>query len=65
MSTMEKVLCENDIGLEKTQYCCLDGTTSVLGKNNGVQRQIQNHATQAIYINCRSHGVALMMISHG
>ena len=59
---MEKVLCENDIGLEKTQYCSLDGTTSVLGNNNGVQRQIQNHATQAIYINCRSHGVALMML---
>ena len=34
MCTIEKVLHEKDIGIEKTQFCCLDDTNSVLGEHN-------------------------------
>ena len=59
MCAIEKVLCEKDIGIEKTQFCCLDGTNSMSGQHNVVQRQIRNHAPHAVYINCRYHRLAL------
>ena len=37
----------------------MDGTKSILDEYNGVQRQIQNHAPHAVYINCRDHRLAL------
>ena len=37
----------------------MDGTKSILDEYNGVQRQIQNHAPHAVYINCRDPRLAL------
>ena len=55
MCPTEKVLREKDIDIKKTQFCCLDGTNSMLGEHNGVQGRIQNHASHAVYINLRCH----------
>ena len=37
MCPTEKVLREKDIDIKKNQFCCLDGTNSMLGEYNGVQ----------------------------
>ena len=54
MCTIEKVLCEKDIAIEKH-----NSVASVWSEHNGMQRQIWNHAPHAVYINCRCHRLAI------
>ena len=51
MCAIEKVLRGKNIDIEKTRFCCLDGTNSMSGQHNGMQRRIRNHAPHAVYIN--------------
>ena len=59
MCAIEKVLREKDIDIEKTRFCCLDGTNSMLDQHNRVQRRMRDHAPHVVYINCRCHRLAL------
>ena len=61
MCVIEKLLCEKDIDIEKTWFCCLDGGNSMSSGHNGVQRSIWNHACHAIYINCGCHRLAFVL----
>ena len=38
MCAIEKTHLAKDIGIEKAQFCCLDGTNSMSGERNGLQR---------------------------
>ena len=38
MYVTEEVPYEKDIGIEKTPFCCLDGTSSMSGEHNGMQK---------------------------
>ena len=59
MEAVVKVLQDRDIDIKKTRFSCFDGTNSMSGIHNGVQRRVRNYAPHAIYINCRCHRLAL------
>ena len=59
MTAVADTLKDRDIDIKKTRFSCLDGTNSMSGIHNGVQRRIRNHAPHAIYVNCRCHRLAL------
>ena len=59
MAAIEKVMRDKNIDITKTRFSCLDGTNSMSGEHNGLQRRIRNHTPHAIYINCRCHHLAL------
>ena len=42
-------------------FSVLDGTNSMSGKKNGLQRRIRNYSPFNIYINCRNHCLALCL----
>ena len=48
MAAVEKVMRDKNIDITKTRFSSLDGTKSMLGEHNGLQRRIQNHAPHAI-----------------
>ena len=52
MDAVATVMKDRDIDIKKTRFSCLDGTNSMPGVHNGLQRRIQNYAPHVIYINC-------------
>ena len=59
LDKLVKILKEQEKDLQKTRFCCLDGTNSMLGEISGLQRRICHTSPHSIYVNCRCHGVAL------
>ena len=59
MDAVATVMKDRDIDIKKTRFSCLDGTNSMSGVHNGLQRRIRNYAPHVIYINCRCHCLAL------
>lgn len=59
MNAVVTVMKDRDIDIKKTRFSCLDGTNSMSGEHNGLQRRIRNYAPHAIYVNCRCHRLAL------
>ena len=59
MKGVVSILKARNIDTKKVRFSCLDGTNSMSGIHNGLQRQLRNHAPHAIYINCRCHRFAL------
>ena len=51
MDAVATVMKDRDIDIKKTRFSCLDGTNSMSGVHNGLQRRIRNYAPHAIYIN--------------
>ena len=59
MEGVVNTLKARDIDIKKVRFSSLDGTNSMSGIHNGLQRRLRNHAPHAIYINCRCHRLAL------
>ena len=59
MDAVAEAMKNQNVDIKKTRFSCLDGTNSMSGAHNGVQRRIRNYAPHAIYINCRCHRLAL------
>ena len=59
MEGVVNTLKARDIDIKKVRFSSLDGTNSMSGFHNGLQRRLRNHAPHAIYINCRCHRLAL------
>lgn len=59
MDTIVEFAREKDLDLTKIRFACLDGTNSMSGEISGLQRRIRNVAPHSLYINCRSHRLAL------
>ena len=52
---MRSILNENGVEIKNTRFVCFDGTNSMSGEKNGVQRRYRNDAPFSIYVNCRCH----------
>ena len=59
MEGVVNTLKARDIDIKKVRFSSLDGTNSMSGFYNGLQRRLRNHAPHAIYINCRCYRLAL------
>ena len=59
MEGVVNTLKARDIDIKKVRFSSLDGTNSMSGFHNGLQRRLRNHTPHAIYINCRCHRLAL------
>ena len=59
MEGIVNTLKARDIDIKKVRLSCLDGTNSMSGIHNGLQRRLRNHAPHAIYINYCCHQLAL------
>ena len=47
MDAVATVMKDRDIDIKKTRFSCLDGTNSMSGVHNGLQRRIRNYAPHA------------------
>ena len=58
LGELAKILKETEIDLQKTSFCCLDGTNSMSGEISGLQR-ICHISPHSMYVNCRCHRLTL------
>ena len=61
MDVIKKFFEAKSINLGKVFFSVLDGTNSMSGKNNGLQRHIRFYSPFNLYINCRNHRLALCL----
>ena len=52
---IKEILEDRGIDITKTRFTCFDGTNSMSGEKNGVQRRYKNYAPFSVYVNCRCH----------
>ena len=58
MEGVVNTLKARDIDIKKVRFSCIDGTNSMSGVHNGLQRRLRNHAPHATYINGCWHRLA-------
>ena len=59
MNKVQEILLNNNTDISNTRFSGLDGTNTMSGKRDGLQRRIRNVAPFSIYINCRYNRLAL------
>ena len=59
MDQFQAILLNNNIHMFNTRFSGLDGTNSVSGECNGLQRMIHKVALFSIYVNCKCHRLVL------
>ena len=59
LDELVKILKKWEIDPQKTRFCCLDGTNSMLGEISSLQRRIRHISPHSMFINCRCHRLAL------
>ena len=58
MNAIQKFFTAKSLRIDTILFSVLDGTNSMSGKKNGLQRKIRYYSPFSIYINCRNHRLA-------
>ena len=61
MELMKKFFVAKGVNVEKILFSVLDGTNTMSGRKNGLQRRILNESPHHVYVNCRNHRQALCL----
>ena len=61
MELMKKFFVAKGVNVEKILFSVLDGTNTMSGGENGLQRRILNESPHHVYVNCRNHRQALCL----
>ena len=59
LDQVRNILSDNNIGMCKIRFSCLDGTNAMSNEHTDLQQIIRHFAHFSIYINCRCHRFAL------
>ena len=62
MDVAQKFFTTKSLRIDTILFSVLDGTNSMSGKKNGLQRRIRYSSPFSIYINCRNHCLALCLL---
>ena len=61
MDLMKKCFVAKGVNVEKIFSSVLDGTNTMSGRKNGLQRRIRNESPNEIYVNCRNYWLTLCL----
>ncbi|XP_033761513.1 uncharacterized protein LOC117343277 [Pecten maximus] len=59
---IQRFFLAKGVSLENLRFVAFDGTNSMSGCNTGVQRRLRNVSPLSVYMNCRAHKLALVMV---
>lgn len=61
-NTIKSVFLAKGIEMKKVHFSGLDGTNAMSGEVSGLQRRLRNLAPHMLYMNCRNHRLALVLV---
>ena len=61
MDVIQTFFSAKSLKINTALFSVLDGTNSISGKKNGLQKRIRYYSPFSIYINCKNHRLALSL----
>ena len=61
MDVIQTFFSAKSLKINTVLFSVLDGTNSISGKKNGLQKRIRYYSPFSIYINCKNHRLALSL----